>query len=179
MLHNRPQFLAAQCFVLILMAGQTMLAGTVDDITVEPRWSKMWLSPRLTANWINLSYSGASSKEPPVGDVSIILPAGIRCLWVYGGLNFRQTPLKEGVTHLILPSVALNGSQAVYLYLATDLKPGTTATGRSWAESQGKKSAVSEFAIEVVDVPVARQPITERKRCFQDRSQEFRDFLGG
>lgn len=155
---NISQFLAAQCLVLILLASPTMSAGTVDDIKVGPRWGKIWLSPRLTANWVNLKYTGASAKEAPVGDVSIVLPAGIRCLWVYGNLNFRQTPLKEGQMQLILPSVALDGSQAMYLYLATDLKAGAAATGRSWAESQGKKSALSEFAVEVLDVPVAGQP---------------------
>ena len=164
-------FRALASLALTVSAGSAAAAGAggAEGITVAPRWGKIWLSPRLTANWVNLKYRGAPrTGTPPVGDVFIELPAGIRCLWVFetGGhvshsdLDFRETRTKAGRTRITLPSLPLDGSRGMYLYMSTDLAPGTTGTGRSWTESEGGKSAVSEFSVEVIDVPVARQPQT-------------------
>jgi len=51
--------LAVMLFVMILSTGQWVSAGTVGDITVAPRWDKIWLAPRLTGNWVVLRYRGA------------------------------------------------------------------------------------------------------------------------
>lgn len=143
---------------MALLAGWSARAGAAADITVAPRWGTIWLSPRLTANWVILNYEGApTAQEPPTGQVIVELPAGIRCLWSHG-VKFRQTLARDARTRITLESVPLNGSKGRFLALATDLKPGTTAAGKSWAEWEGGEPSVTEFHIKVIDVPVARQP---------------------
>jgi hypothetical protein len=145
------------CVALTVLAVLPPTVGAAGDITVAPRWGAMWLSPRLTANWVNLKYAGAPSEQPPVGEVIIELPAGIRCLWSYE-VTVRETPTQDGRTRITLGSVPLDGSKGMYLVLATDLKPGTDGVGRSWAQWEGGQPSISEFPINVIDVPVARQP---------------------
>lgn len=154
------------CMIAVcVLAGR--LGASVGDLTVTPRWGMIWLSPRLSANWVMLRYRDPSPAEAvPVGDVVIELPARVRCLWVFGSgghvshtdLSFRQVGSEAGGSRLTLLSLPLDGTQGVYLYLSTDLAPGTRGAGRSWAEVGGAESSVSTFTVQVVDTPVARQP---------------------
>ncbi len=148
-------------FLLGALADQQAMGDVWTELKVAPRWGTVWLSPRLKGNWVNLKYENVPTKgataKVQTGEVIVDLPAGVRALWAYG-VSFHQTPVAAGRTRVVLEAMPLDGSKGVFLLLASELAVGVAEKGSSWAQWEGGKTAPSEFAIEVIAVPVARQP---------------------
>ncbi|MBI2300952.1 MAG: hypothetical protein HYU66_18735, partial [Armatimonadetes bacterium] len=143
---------------VVLCAALPALGSGWEDMTVAPRWGTVWLSPRLTANWVNLTYADMLTQRPaPVGEVVFDLPAGVQCLWAFE-VRFHQSPPADGRSELVLEQVPMDGTKGVFLLLASKLPVGTVDQGRSWARWEGGRTRAAEFAVRVIDVPVARQP---------------------
>ncbi|MBI4025302.1 MAG: hypothetical protein HY360_10010 [Verrucomicrobia bacterium] len=150
--------------VLMLMALCSALGSASDGdkragLTVAPRWNKVWLSPRLKGNWVVIRYEHKFAKgQAPAGTVLVELPPEVTCLSAVI-MPFEQQPCDGGGARVLLKDVPLDGSKnGMYLCLATTLKTGANAKGRIWAEWKNGKSVVTEFPIQVIETPVARQP---------------------
>jgi hypothetical protein len=160
-------FIIILAITVIFNTAAAMGADEAELLTIAPRWGTMWLSPDISANWVNMEVHNPLPKDSKAkGNLILEVPNGVECIWS-SNKKIEHKPNADGTrTLLTIPYVDLTtkrpGHKGEMYYFITTLPAGTEETAKVWIERDGKKTKAEQFPIKVIAVSRGKQPKTLR-----------------